>query len=109
MDSWRPKISFGIENNKLYILLKYFKNNISIFLKHGEWDVNTEEFYMLPYDQIQPALTRYLHTDLKNRPAVRDFLKSGPPGADMSDSVDDLVKMIVGQTRQEYYNFAQQY
>ena len=117
--SWFPYVSFGVDDEKIYILIEYVTNNQSIRIHCKEWFVcNSQgdiDFEMVPYNELSIALDRYLYLDLKNRPAVHNFLKSGPPGDRVDDrvggaaSIQNLVATIMNTVFPIYNNFIQHY
>ena len=118
--SWNPYVSFGIDNEKIYILIEYATNNQSIRIHHHDWIVCNSrgdlDFAMVPYSELSSTLASYLYLDLKNRPAVHNFLKSGPPGESVVDLTTDrpsciqsLVTMIMNKIFPIYNNFIQHY
>jgi hypothetical protein len=117
--SWNPYVSFGIDNEKIYILIEYATNNQSIRIHHHDWIVCNSrgdlDFAMVPYSELSSTLASYLYLDLKNRPAVHNFLKSGPPGDRVDDrvggaaSIQNLVATIMNTVFPIYKNFIQHY
>lgn len=115
--SWFPYISFGIDDEKIYILIEYATNNQSIRIHCKEWlicnNAGDIDFTMVPYSELLEALDRYLYLDLKNRPAVHYFLKSGPPGDgntyEGASSIQSLVTSITDTVSPVYNNFIQHY
>jgi len=111
--SWFPYISFGIDDGKIYILIEYATNSQSIRIHHNDWFICNSsgaiDFTMIQYNELSSALDSYLYLDLKNRPAVQNFLKSGPPGDGNVSSIQSLVTSITNTVYPIYNNFIQHY
>ena len=115
--SWVPYVSFGVDDEKIYILIEYAMNNQSIRIHHDDWIVYNSrsdlDFAMVPYSELSGTLESYLYLDLKNVPAVHNFLKSGPPAGGPDGcglaSIQSLVTIIMNTVFPIYNNFIQHY
>ena len=112
MNTWYPKISFAIFRNQLHICLDYngqYGNKLTI--THHSWIIHDDfdNIYEIDLQDIKDALYNFLYLDLKGRPAVQEFIKSGPPGGGVDGNVNELVEGIVNSVDKIYREFIANY
>ena len=110
VNNWRPRISFSYEMNVICVILSYY-NDTSVKIQHPSWNPVLNGFPL--YNDIKQSIKNYLYLDLKGRPAVRDFLHSGPPGDHSGDydidKITELVELIASSAESKYHKFINNY
>lgn len=106
--------NLNLDQDVLYLRLKYPDTSL-VTICYNSWNLlnvdSTCTDIKNSFAVVNDSLERFLYLDLKNRPAVSQFLQAGPPGDYIKrcdKSIQELAILLTKNAYNEYIKFVKQ-